>query len=538
MAYITINNEALISSDLTNIDGWTVGIENAWGASLVPPDNHGVFGFFSFTSTGNTFYQTGVFTDYGSGTLHKIKVDCTLVASNGTVDVYMGGTYAGQITSTGIHYFTASASTGTTLTFDVTRGLVVLDYVRLADMDIVSNPQAVVPVYNQNWFTINSINSAQQNFEYVFDIYTGSTTGNTAITSLHIQQAPDNTGNVYFSPFRVLESYLSFDRNIQNITSGRTSFNHIMYYTLGIGEAYGSSLTGQTIYSGLTTFSGLTFNGVISYEDYPSWLYTTYALSGATSKFLTHQPINAVKVKDSTDRGTLSYLKTTSGSTNIKLIVTHDDGTTYTNTFTNYSSTGSTPNRFISHIPSGPWNLNNLTSGWFTAVTGSVITVCTDTKYTLQILSGTTPISEVMTYWIDKKYSKYDLNRLQFKNSLGGYDYMNFTLTNRQNLKVDRKSFQKPLAHNYVVGDRGATVFIMDANYDYSINTDWLTDAESVWFKELMWSSEVNLIDSAGISYPIVLDTDSLEILKTINKKMISYTIKYKPANKINTVRQ
>lgn len=536
MAYININNQDLVSFNSTTIAGWTIGSSNAWVPSLVAPDNHGVYANYSTPSTGNTFSQTGVFTDFGTGALHKIKVNCTIASGSGNVIVKFGSVTAGTITSTGVQYFTASAATNATLTFETTAGLIVLDYIKLADIDVVTGVQDIVPVYNQNWLTVSSTKSSQPNFEYIFDIYTGATIGSSYLSRIKMQPYPDGSGYVYFSPFRVLESYLSFDKGIQSITTGTASQDHITPYLISIGEAYGSTLTGQTIYSAQTIESGYTFNGVVSYEFYPDWLYTDYDMgistSGATRLFLTKQP-SITKIKNTTDRGTLTLLDTTNTPNYFKVVVYHNDGSTSAYTYMNQATTATTSDN-ITHIPAGIYNLNNLTA---TGATGTIINICNDTKYTIQIFKGATAVSEIMTYEIDSKYSKFDTTRLQFKNSLGGFDYMNFTLTNKQSLKADRKSFQKPLAHNYRVGDRGASVYNLDAEYTNSINTDWLNDSESLWMEELILSSEVNIIESDGTSIPIVLDTESIEILRSINKKMISYTIKYKPANKINTVR-
>lgn len=81
--------------------------------------------------------------------------------------------------------------------------------------------------------------------------------------------------------------------------------------------------------------------------------------------------------------------------------------------------------------------------------------------------------------------------RLAFLNRLGGFDYYNFNWKSTNTINKTSVEFKKILDYNYSIGDRQDTILSQDANNSYTISTDWITEKEAEWFKQLITSPEV-----------------------------------------------
>src|ERR1035437_7710612 len=92
---------------------------------------------------------------------------------------------------------------------------------------LVTTPTHVTPVYNPFYYDVTSTHTTQPNFKYVFDVYTGTTGTGTLQARIKLLPRP-GAANCIFSPARILESFLSYDQNIQNIIAATNSKNHII----------------------------------------------------------------------------------------------------------------------------------------------------------------------------------------------------------------------------------------------------------------------------------------------------------------------
>lgn len=535
MATVRVNNPNFTDDGVTPFANWTVGANVAWVPTDIYPGLHGATGAFFISGTGNTLSQANVFTDFDTGVMHRLKVNVLLATPGTKVAVMFGTNTASTITTTGVQYFTASAATNGTLTFDIRSGLTVLDYAVMADVDVIYGPytQYVSPAYNPFYFETTSIHTAQPNFQYVFQTFTGATGTGNPVSTIRLLPRPGGSANCIFSPARVLESFVSYDLNIQNITGATNSNNNITPYTILFGEEYGALSTGVTMYSGMSVVTGYTFNGVLQYDELPYWDFTDYALTGSTSKFLTYQPRSGVYVKNTTDRGTLDFMHNIYVGSSAKgyiqrVKVYHNSGTTSTFDFSISAQTNQ-----IVHVPSGIWNLNQ-------SLSGTVVNINTDWKYTIEILdSSIRPISEALTYLIDTTCSRYPTTRFMFLNDLGGFDYVNFNLVSRKTFKAKRNEYKRVLDYNYVVGERGRTVIDIDASHSYMVTSNFFNNDESEWMQQMLASNEVYVVSDAGVLTPIILEQSADEILNNthIDNKVIQYTFSYTPAFKFETKR-
>jgi hypothetical protein len=110
-------------------------------------------------------------------------------------------------------------------------------------------------------------------------------------------------------------------------------------------------------------------------------------------------------------------------------------------------------------------------------------------------------VSETRKFKIDTRCSNYENQRIVFLNRLGGWDYFNFTLDSKKSITISRTEYEKILDWNYTIGDRGKTILAQKAETRMAINSDWITDKDSMWLEELLTSPEVYLMPYTNIIY-------------------------------------
>jgi len=98
-----------------------------------------------------------------------------------------------------------------------------------------SLPSIISPVYNPIYFDVQSTNTSQGLFKYVFQLYSPFN-ASTILSTVKMLPRPDTT--CIYNPARILESKLSFDSNIQNIVTITASTNHYTSYKVNFGEEY------------------------------------------------------------------------------------------------------------------------------------------------------------------------------------------------------------------------------------------------------------------------------------------------------------
>lgn len=289
---------------------------------------------------------------------------------------------------------------------------------------------------------------------------------------------------------------------------------------------------------------GFDFNGVLQYEQVPTWDYTEYKLDGSTKRFLTNQP-STVKTKFE-DRGSIGFMNIVDINLgyNYSLVVNSTADNILINSLEiplTIMGVNTQPNSRILEVPAYPWNLNQ----WSQTLFATDVITTSDISYTLHII-GEDPstlikytVSETKRFEIDNCGTKYEPVRFMFLNSLGQFDYFNATLLSRTTLNTTRESFTKTLDYNYSVGDRGKTIINVNSQEAYTVNTDWVSQETAHWLTyEFFNSTEHYVLDNTtGTIIPIVLDTSSIEDKKRVNDKLLNYQFNYSKALPINTQR-
>lgn len=133
-----------------------------------------------------------------------------------------------------------------------------------------------------------------------------------------------------------------------------------------------------------------------------------------------------------------------------------------------------------------------------------------------------------------------DFSPIQFSwtNSFGFKDYFAFTKRNDYNVNIERQSYNKvntsyeSTTFSVNQYDRGETVYNTSLDETYTVNTRYLTDAESTWLKNLYISSDVKVrFEGSRIFTPVII-TDTTYTERTFRKdKLFQHTVTFRLAN-------
>ena len=165
--------------------------------------------------------------------------------------------------------------------------------------------------------------------------------------------------------------------------------------------------------------------------------------------------------------------------------------------------------------------------------------------YTVTALDGGSSQMAAKVYFLRQQDNckGYKTRRLSWRNSLGCYDYFNFTLKSTQTVQVQRDTYNSVLGtfnkskYRYDDTQRGKNVRQTSATLKETLNTNWLKEEEVTLIESLLMSTNVEIIENINTDYTQgVVITDTSLLRKTVaNDKMIQYTINIEYANPLNT---
>lgn len=140
---------------------------------------------------------------------------------------------------------------------------------------------------------------------------------------------------------------------------------------------------------------------------------------------------------------------------------------------------------------------------------------------------------------------KYTPVQLSWLNEMGAFEYFTFRKANSKNVIMNRKVYDKyPYTVNSTTGvvsketyKYGRTAFDTTISTSHVINTDWITDTESLALETLWSSAQVfAYIDSTW--KPIILDVSDMTIQRKPEVKMCQYSINFVSSDDKKTISQ
>ena len=120
---------------------------------------------------------------------------------------------------------------------------------------------------------------------------------------------------------------------------------------------------------------------------------------------------------------------------------------------------------------------------------------------------------------------RFEKIRLGWTNSRGGWDYFNFTKRSEESYSVERKRYRKVVgnygtadettAFGFNTYDRGLTERTPFVEKMLRIRTDFLTEGQFEYLKNLIYSESVYIINADGSATPVVIDSNNYTAIKS-----------------------
>lgn len=345
----------------------------------------------------------------------------------------------------------------------------------------------------------------------------------------------------FFDPSRFLQPYVNGQVDIQGANhNGFFVANQIhKEYRLVIQEeekdANGVYQGGDLIFTKLKSV----WNGVRNEIDWLDFNYLDYIINNSastTKKFLTDSP-RTVRIDSAQSYhlyfianerfGAYQYnIKAYSGLNATGSLLA--DGVV-----SNNIATADSWDKIYFRIPVGPYDIGNIDPSLYTdSLLGSTPSTALNNakSYTIHLEDNTnTQTSERFTFNVGETCTKYNTVRIHFLNRLGGYDAFNFYLKSIHTTEIKKDSYDQEKhdwtgnRYTYTKAARGKTDYNVGLNKRLTVNTDYLSEAESIWLEDLVTSPSLYIEENNEL---IAVNIDERSVTKktTLNDKLMQYT--------------
>ena len=377
----------------------------------------------------------------------------------------------------------------------------------MAITGITYEPQDYRTVYNPIEYVATSNKTSEDRFKYIVEVYDGAT----KIGTLKIPADPSTYGRADVQG--IMESYLTKNLGTINTAGTGVAFedcnNSYKEFTIKFGEEY-EVLGVLTVFmtpaydTTLITFNGClpNYRDTLNFVDYQvANKYLDYVDNSATRKFLTNAAAGSKgkgQKVELTDKG-FTYLLNDHASDPITGydIATYNSSGVIIAIHQINNTIGAAAKKMLL-IPTAPDSINNIdTATYITGAPAQPLITSSVADY-LITLRGVGAASETIWFTVDSE-CRYEVRRLEFLNSLGGFDTFNFTKVSRKSETIERK-FYKQNADNMVSGvidyslqDKVKTQYYTRSSPKIKLNSDNLSVDVYNWLLELIESPEIYL---------------------------------------------
>lgn len=452
--------------------------------------------------------------------------------------------------------------------------------------------------FGKNIFTLEETDGAVNTIQYQLNVLSGSTSGPNVAT---FRQFENPAGTAHFDLQNTLKNYTTVDRDLETITgitsAPQETFRFACEYGLvqdngtfsGFGFATGSTGTycvigGRKDYYDLTWADQNQYISTISYSALgcPSSRTRVFALSDWTApktapgndtpSWASSESILTQKIPSNRNcKRTLSFVnRLTEGGTNpvnqasktIKFFrVTIMDGETELDDFLieNTLSNNGGPNGTISGTTFDiyPYDVITVQAGhnMFTGNTTNATHwfIAPFTYQPSSCIGGTpnvnlypVPLSYVYRFDVDEgECNDFEIVEFSWLNSFGFRDYFTFRKRRDYNINIERNTFERVEGSwneaDFEVNtyDRGEQVFSQNLTEVQTATTDYLTDLEAQFLKNLFISPDVRVQfpETDENWYPVVLENNQYTERTFRKDKFFQYSVNFRMAHKINSQR-
>lgn len=428
-------------------------------------------------------------------------------------------------------------------------------------------------------FSVTSTQYTKPQFQYVCDVYESGS----ATRVQRVKQQPNPNATGVFDLGQILIQYLGDDSPWKAAPFNTSSFTQ-GDFIVKFGEEYGTSPSSSvTVYNGLAVTPGdpaKTGSALYSITDglqeeetmvnfnFPS---SSYYAAPSASQYVTydyqHNLSNASTTQSIND-GDYATIALYNGNFDNDNVFAQDiqyyqiqwfnsAGSNIQNDdFYNIISNGGAPrttltelwgdsgiyngqtsNSRLLHVGVGPQNLED--AGISIPATWAYYTV----KLTGQGDDGLENTDGVFANLrFDKATGECSYNGVRFawKNEFGVWDYYTFTLQSDSIVNVQRTGYEQTFVDfsaatsvSYDKSRRGQKQFYNELNQVKTANSNWLTDAEASWLRELFFSANVYIQDGTDMLPVVITSANVVEKTNPRTQKNFQYQIEFSPANQL-----
>ena len=333
------------------------------------------------------------------------------------------------------------------------------------------------------------------------------------------------TDRAYYDPSRILQTQLAGNIAIPTANHPTIFACPNMHYDYFLFIQEEDKVNGVYV-GGANKFTAIksVWNGVNNLTDWLDFDYTDYDNAVTGKKFLTYAP--RTQYIDSNQSAFLYFLTsdiTQVTKPKVQLKGYNTAGANITNGVIEI-----TLSEKYNRIAIGTYDITNSSAAdWSTGLPSTFLTGVS--YYTVRITGANGISSELFTFYVDSKCSKYTPVRLHWLNRLGGFDSFNFIYKSEIDTDVKRSTYQQEphtfsgTSWDYTKASRGVTTYNVEMTSGLKVNTDFLTDTESAWMEDL-FTSPVVYREVNNQLIAVNVDGKNIKLQTSLNDKLSQYT--------------
>lgn len=357
---------------------------------------------------------------------------------------------------------------------------------------IIESPNNWQNLYNEIVIGVSGSNSTQPNYQFLCDINVSGQSN--PVTRLTLPKQP-LVGTVKINIADVVKNYVTYDFGGFNSTDLVKCNNSVAKYWIQLGEIYDNVSGVPTIYANQAQYgtSGSPKFGSNAIFDFLDWSKTEFnggKLLKDTNQVSLNDNSYREKIRINQQRFLTFFTLDIEDITIVDLNMYDSQGaSTFVSSYSTYTAA------------SGIVSLNIGDS--FLDFFGASGYMAQSAYYVVTIRNSGDDIMFTKTIDIDNSCSKYQVYRLHWLNSLGGFDAFNFNMVSTNMTEIENKEFKKVQQLGYNKTDRLKTKYYTKLSESINLNSDLLSDAEYAALEELIVSPVVMLETSPTTYVPV-----------------------------------
>lgn len=388
-------------------------------------------------------------------------------------------------------------------------------------ISIISNPSNWASAFNDMAFNVSSNNSLASGFQFLVDI---NVSGQTNPVARLIYPKQPNSGTIQFDISEVVQNYVSYDLSTSFATRGvqLLTLPRIPYW-VDFGEITNNASGIPTVASGLSSFgsSGSPKYGTNAAFEFLVWnasAYENYALASGNQKSLNQETF--IESIERTQQRVLQFFDVSGRISEYNCTIYNEVGSDLFGT-----TSALTPASGIVSLNVGHTAWSNMGSMFNTFLNSS------GASYVIwRIRDSSSRVLYTKRLNLVNSDCKYDVYRLHWLNSLGGFDVFNFNKVSIKKTQIERNQFKKFQPIGYTNQFRGKSNYFTKYSDSVLLNSDGLADSEWEGLKELFVSPVVFLELNNFTLIPVNILESNYEELNYSTSRSISniqLTIQY-----------